>query len=127
MSGLRPGELATLKRAQEDHMMDTCVRLVYAAATNDAYGLPNATYTPAATSLTCGLNESPSREMMNQVAGVEAALRLPAGTTLDVRDRLRLTHRFGTAVTNVDYEIVGLPRLGPSGLVVPIRRVTDGS
>ncbi len=126
VSGLRIVELTRLRATQAGHMMDTCLRLVYSAAT-DAYGLPTATYTPAATSLACGLNESPSREMMNQVPGVEAALRLPAATTLDVRDRIRLTHRFGVAVTAVDYEIAGLPRLGSSGLVVPLKRVTDGS
>lgn len=126
MSGLRAGELTGLRATQVGHMMDTCIRLVYSEVA-DAYGLPTDTYTPAATSLACGLNESPSREMMNQVPGVEAALRLPAGTTLDVRDRIRITHRFGVAVTAVDYEIAGLPRLGSSGLVVPLKKVTDGS
>ena len=125
MTGLRPGELTGLQVTQEGHMMDTCVRLVYAAAT-DAYGIPQPTYTPAATSLACGFNPS-SREMMNQVPDVEAVLRLPADTVLDNRDRIRITYRFGTAVTNEDYEIAGLPRRGPSGLLVPLKKVTDGS
>ncbi|MCA9941634.1 MAG: hypothetical protein KC418_23500 [Anaerolineales bacterium] len=125
MTGLRPGELTGLQTTQAGHMMDTCVRLVYSSAL-DAYNIPQPTYTPGDT-LACGFNPSPSKEMMNQVPDVEAVLRLPVGTTLDNRDRLRITYRFGVAVTNEDYEIAGQPRRGPSGLLVPLKKVTDGS
>ena len=125
MTGLRAGELTGLQTTQAGHMMDTCVRLVYSSAL-DAYNIPQPTYTPGDT-LACGFNPSPSRELMNQVPEVEAVLRLSVDTVLDVRDRIRVTQRFGAAVTNEDYEIAGQPRRGPSGLLVPLKKVTDGS
>jgi len=120
-------ELAGLQAVQEAAMQDTCIRLVYADGGLDDYGMPlPALYTTAET-LACGVNENPRKEWSpggTQVALMDAQVRLPINTQLDPRDRIQITKRFGVGVDPRTYEVLGLPRRGPSGLVVDMRRVT---
>lgn len=118
-------ELARMQAAQTSAMQDTGVRLAY-SATTDAYGNPVASYTPG-TPGPCGFDPTNDDEVQEsgQVVTAEAAIRLPIDTVLDPRDRWRITHRFGVAVTAMDYEIIGLPQRGPSGLVLKVRKVTS--
>lgn len=119
-------ELASLQTAQEGHMMDTCVRLVYTPGVADAYGKPAESWVDGAT-LSCGFYPGRSSEVMHwtEVVLSEAQIRLPITTSLNNRDRLRVTHRHGVAITAETYEIVGQPLRGPSGLLLNLRKVTE--
>jgi hypothetical protein len=129
MNEFATAELTRMQATQDAAMQDTCIVMAYSGGAEDDYGMPLPAVYTAGETLACGLNTNPRREAMTgaQVAMVDARLRVPIDTVLDVRDRLRITHRFGVAITDETYEILGVPRRGPSGLLVDLKRVTDGS
>jgi len=119
-------ELAALETDQEAHMMDTCTIGSYHAVP-DGYGIPTPTYRAGSPTI-CGLNENVRQEVQGrgEVVMVDAVLRLPVGTVIDSRDRITITHRFGSqlAVQPV-YNIIGAPRRGASGLLLNLALVTE--
>lgn len=120
-------ELSTMQATQSDHMNDTCVILAY-GSTTDENNMPKPTYT-AGSAMACGFRARTPREVLDraEVAMSDGDVRLPVGTTLDRRSRIKITHRFGSALSPAQvYEIIGEPLRGPSGLVVLLKRATDG-
>ena len=125
MLPLSAAELATMRATKDDAMMDTCVILRY-GSTKNAYNLPDVTYTPDASGTACGFEANPSKEVLDQVPMSEARVRLPIGTTLDHKDRIRITHRFSeTESSPITFDVVGLTKRGPSGSLVWLKKVTD--
>jgi hypothetical protein len=124
-------ELSRMQTAQQNAMQDTCVILTRTAGAADAYGYPAETWS-AATTTACGIDEHAQDEAMGdgEVVMVDAVIRLPIALdgTFDGSDRVQVTHRFGVALdAAVTYEIMGNPERGPSGLVLNLQKVTDGS
>lgn len=112
-------------------MQDTCVLQPRTTGAADNYNLPTETW-PDGSSYACGLKPRDRDEAMDaaEVPLVDARLRLPlsAEASLSNVDRIKITRRFGvTLSTPISYEIVGPPRRGPSGLVLDLKQVTDGS
>lgn len=125
MSALRAGELTRFQAAQEWHMNDACQVLTYSSA-DDAYNVPVASYT-AGSEIACGFGRTGPREALGaaQVPMAEAELRLPTETAVTARDRIRIVKRNGETITAEDYEIVGPPWQGPSGMVLKLKKVVD--
>jgi len=123
-----PAELEDMQETQEDHMMDTCL-IAEPSTTQDTYNNDVETFDwTTAEKSDCGFNPNPSKEVLNQVPTSEAVVRLPELTTISNQARLRITRRFGKSEASPDtFEVVGKPRLGPSGLLVWLKKVTDGS
>ena len=120
-----PGELQALEDTSLASMQDTCQLLTYTEGVTDAYGKPTITYTPGA-SLACGYNATRQVEVMEgtEVAITDATLRLPAGTSIDHRDRVKITHRLGVALAAQPvYSFIGEARQGHSALVAGLRLV----
>jgi hypothetical protein len=118
-------DLAGMQAAQEGHMMDTCHRLIYSAAASN-YGEMVPTYTESSTDIPCGLEQKPGSERWRADMTTltwDATIRLPIGTTIDTRDRIKITKRFGVAVSGVAYEIVGPVQRGPSGIRLRLQEV----
>lgn len=126
MNVFSTAELESMQDTQTGAMMDAAIVLTRAAASGD-YGYGPATYTAGST-LACGFDPKP-REVMGdtQVEMSDGRLRLPIATTVTHLDRVKVTKRFGVTTPAQTYEILGQPRRGPSGLVLNLRRVTDGS
>ena len=121
-------ELESMRVTQQIHMMDECVQMLYSAGTDD-YNNPSPTYTDGDT-LVCGVKNVKHGEGMDksQVPLVDLVMRLSVTVAVSHLDRFRITKRFGeTLASPQEYEIVGYPQRGPSGLLVQLRRVTDGS
>ena len=126
-----PTQLERMQGTQDSAMQDVCYVLAY-SATDDDYGNPEATYTAGA-SLNCGVEQVRPAEVQASglVPRIDVVLRLPIDTALDPRDRIRVAGRYAEGstwdepVTAVDYEIVGPPKRGPSGLVVECRQVVQ--
>jgi head-tail adaptor len=118
-------ELADFRTSQVGHMMDTVVRQVY-SATQNSYNEDVVTYTDQ-TAIKCGLDMRPGseRHTSNYTAlEYDATMRLPITTTIDARDRLKVTKRFGeTLTTALVFEIVGPVQRGPSGIRLLLKRV----
>jgi hypothetical protein len=129
MTPFSPAELAAMRATQSGAMMDTCLIMRYISGVKDEGNVPvNAWRTGE--SVACGFNPAGGREVMEQtqVAIADAQVRLPISTTLDSRDRIKITHRFGEQINQQPtYEVIGLPERGPSGLLLNLRLVTDGS
>lgn len=127
-------ELAWMQSDQESAMMDTCVVLNYMDGATDGYGMPVRTWVEGVETA-CGYDGR--RHVEQGVPGgtpgaqaelTDGRIRLPIDTVINIVDRIRVTHRFGVLQSSaIDYELVGEPRRGPSGLLVDVRRVTtDG-
>lgn len=118
-------ELTGFRSAQVGHMMDLVVRQVY-SATSNSYNEDVVTYTDQ-TAIDCGLDMRPGSERHTQsytALEYDATMRLPITTTIDARDRLKVTKRFGeTLTTALVFEIVGPVQRGPSGIRLLLKRI----
>lgn len=118
-------ELAGMRTAQDGHMLDTCVIRVYSRTFN-GFGEPVPAYTDGS-AIACGLDMRPGRETQQDdmtVLSYDATIRLPIATTLDRKDQIKITHRFGEALsTALTYRVEGPIQRGPSGIRVALRRV----
>ena len=127
MSTFSQSELSAMQATQEAHMMDAGQILFWSAGAADGYGVPVATYT-AGPEIACGFefaNQTDEAQGETDVPVVDAKLRLALSEAIGSDDRFRLTKRFGAVVINTDYEIVGEPRLGPSGWHIDLAQVTE--
>jgi head-tail adaptor len=125
MQAFSTAELAAMQAAQQAGMQDTCIIQTYSETIN-TYGQPVPTWTDG-TAQACGVYPKGLREshnVSNTTVQYDATIRLPVGTVVDMRDRVKVTHRFGVAVTNVTYGIIGPVRRGASGVQIDVRLVT---
>ena len=130
MRSLSPTELARMQATQESAMQDTCVILTRSTAVDD-YNWPVESWADGVVSV-CGLNFDPRTEGMTdtQVEQVDLEMRLPLGkeSLITATARVKVTKRYGVTISPQPvYEVVSGPDRGPSGLVVKLERVTDGS
>lgn len=121
------GELDDMRDVQEAHMMDTCLIAEPTKTTNES-NLPVASYDwDEAEQSICGFDPSPSQELLDQVPNSEAVNRMPIDTVISNEAYIRITKRFGETIDPLTYQVIGSPRRGPSGLLVWLVSVTDGS
>ena len=121
-------ELTRMRSTQDGAMQDTC-RIGAYTSVDDAYNLPSVIYVYG-DEVVCGLDLiSPTEQQASgEVPIIDAKLRLPIGTTIDERDRIRIEQRYNEALTTPQvFEIEGPVDRGPSGLVLDLRLVDDGS
>jgi len=120
-------DLTHMRSTQTGHMPDTCVVQAYTQAFN-SYGEDVGTWADG-TTYACGLEMHPGSE--RQVQGYtaivyDAIIRLPITADIDPYDRIKITHRFGEALaTPLVYSIVAPDQIGPSGLRLMLRKVTE--
>lgn len=121
-------ELTRMRSTQDGAMQDTC-RIGAYTATDDGYNLPDVTYVYGV-EVICGLElVNPNEEHASgEVPVIDARLRLPIGTAIDEHDRIRVEQRYNEEITTPQvFEIEGPVKRGPSGLVLDLRLVDDGS
>jgi hypothetical protein len=122
-------ELTRMRATQDGAMQDVCRVGGYVADSDDAYGLPSSEYVYG-DEVVCGLELVSPDEAQDagEVPMIDARLRLPIGTEIDERDRIRVEQRYGEALDDAQvFEIEGPVQRGPSGLVLALRLVDDGS
>lgn len=124
MSPLGDNELARLQAAQVSSLMDTCVLMQYTTIGETTYGTPVERWLDCG-SYPCGFRPTVRRELLGQseVPEAEAELRLSINTAVEHVERIRLTHRYHVAITPEEYDVVGEPKRGPSGLVLLLKKV----
>jgi hypothetical protein len=109
-------------------MQDVC-RVGAYQSVDDAYNNPTPTYVYGA-EVVCGLDllRADEQHASGEVPVITAILRLPLATVIDERDRIRIEQRYNEALTTpIVFEIEGPVDRGPSGLVLDLRLVDDGS
>jgi hypothetical protein len=117
-----------MQTTQESAMQDTCLHLA-CTTTNNEYGMPDESWSEAL-AYPCGFDPMVRPEAMPEtdVPMTDAKLRISIDVqgVINEHDRLRITHRFGVLLSApLDYEIVGLPERGPSGLMFSLKKVTE--
>jgi hypothetical protein len=120
-------QVAQMKATHVSLMGDTCQIGTYASTTSDAHGQPTETWTYA-TAISCGVDISKTiRQQQAQgadmsLAFIDGRVRLPLGTTLNRRDRIKVTKMAGTTLTTaLVFEGVGEPRPSHTALMVDVR------
>lgn len=118
-------ELLDMVEAQEGHMMDECVLRIYSGS-QDTYGEVVPTFIDGAATI-CGL-EMKGGEIKDiaskTITLYDAKIRLPKTLTFSLRDRIKITKRFGSSVTPIEYAIVSTHSIGPSGMQLLLQKIT---
>lgn len=115
--------MAGITATIEDSLLDTCTVDAYTELAGEL-NEPEVTYTAGAAT-PCRFRATSG--MVNIVpdfglAGVDAMLRLPLGTTITNRDRVTVTHRYGIALAEPQtYSVAGDPAPGIASLEVKLQ------
>jgi hypothetical protein len=119
------GEIIAMQQMQASAMMDECEILRY-SGTRDALNYLVPTWTGGTISM-CGVEmyDGAERDGENRIAVEwDARLRLPFGTMLDLRDRIKITARFWNPSDDATiYDIISPPMIGVSGIVVKLKKM----
>ena len=103
MTLLSANDLAMMRADQTDALWDTCI-VQTQSTTVDTYGQPIETFTDG-TAIDCRFVPSPGKEMReinrtdSTITVMRALVRLPRGTAITPNDRVKITHRYGVALT----------------------------
>ncbi len=110
-------------------MLDLCRILVKSEGAADAHGNPTVAYTADNEETRCGLRQLSTRESVGSgdVPLADYELRLPLQTTVDKFDRIRIERRHGRSIASFDCNIVGEINEGPSGLLLRLKVIRDGT
>ena len=118
-------DLTALRHAQDGHMMDTG-NVQPITVTGDTFGQQVETWVTNSASIVCGFDMRPGSErhgIDKTLIEYDATVRLPVGTTVDLRDRFRITKRHGeTLTTALVFDIISPIQRGPSGVRLMLRR-----
>ena len=122
-----PGRLALARARSDANLPDRCSLEAYASSASDSFGDETDTYADAVTH-PCAFDPSASSEVMlpdNSRLIEDAQLRLSKSVTIGYRDRVTITHRYGTEVEEpTTYEVIGVPEYGAAALIVHLRAVS---
>lgn len=125
MTTFTGSELAKMREEQESYMQDTAVIQDHARGSADAYGHQSETWTDRASSTVCGveMKSGSEKDLTDKtLVNYDAIIRLPIGTDIDFKDRIKITKRFSETITAIVYEIVSPIQRGPSGLRILAKR-----
>jgi len=125
MRTLQADELAGMQAVAEETFFDEGYVLRREQEAND-FGEMVDTYTPDDDAIACGFRPAGRVQRVGAelaVTEVDAILRVPLDTDIDLSCRVRITGRHGEAVTARDFDVFSEPRRGPSCLVIDLRRL----
>ena len=118
-------DLTAMRHAQDGHMMDTG-NIQPATITLDTFGQAVETWPSNSASIACGLDMRAGSErhgIEKVIVEYDATVRLPISTTVDLRDRFRITKRFDeTLATPLVFDIISPIQRGPSGVRLMLRK-----
>ena len=125
MRALSEAELAAMQATAEGSFFDECY-ILRRTREADAYGEPIDTWTPEDDPIECGFEPGAPLSRVGSaltVTDVDAVLRVPIDTDLDLDDGVRLSKRHGVSVTAEDFAVFSKPRRGPSALRMDLKRI----
>ena len=113
-----------MRADQTSHYNDTCVIQTLSTA-RDTTGAVIPTYTDGS-AISCGFEPTggTERKAADGTAVItDATVRVPIGTTVTAKDRVKITKRHGTTLgTALVFGLASEPQRGPSGLVIELRK-----
>lgn len=126
---LSAGQITQMKATNAGLMSDTCAIGIYSGASFDSHGQPTESWSYGS-AIACGFNPNAS---IGSAAGrtepgeltvtpLNAQVRLPIGTTVNVRDRVKVTKKNGaTLPEDLVFEVVSFRRQGPAGILLDLQ------
>jgi hypothetical protein len=123
---LTTAQLTQMRATHAGLMGDTCQIGTYSAGTPDSHGRIRGSYSYA-TAIACGFEwkgQSEAHTAVMTQLDADALLRVPASTTIEQRQRVKLTYRYGTDITDLTFEVVGFGQRGPTATLVYLKQVT---
>jgi hypothetical protein len=119
-------DLVRMRATQVAHMQDECV-IGRFSITPNSMNEQVRTITYELTPTTCGLDMRTGIERHSAqftTLTYDASVRLPITVTVDKKDQIKITKRFGeTLAVPLIYEIVGPIQRGPSGIRLLLKKV----
>ena len=125
MRHLSEDELAAMQVTAEGSFFDQCYILRRTREAND-FGELIDTWTPEDDPIECGFEPGAPLTRVGDalsVTDVDAVLRVPIDTDLDLDDGIRLSKRHDVSVTAEDFVVFSKPRRGPSALIMDLKRI----
>lgn len=125
---LSPAEIEQLHQFSVRTLPDSGVIHRWTPGLVDENNLTVVTWVPDADPIAMGFKTVSPREVVSfgEIKQLRGMVRLPRTTTINTRDRLLLTTRYGQPLNPpIWLEIVGLPVHGPAGLVASVAEVTS--
>jgi len=128
MSAVSTAQMASMRAGFEATMHDMGIVCPYTGTTTATSPEPNnpVSWDYTGTAITMGLDmDSRAKYPGSMVpADAEGRIRLPHGTAIDQRARIRVTERNGAELSPAwEFEVLGLPRAGMTGIQVWVKRV----
>lgn len=123
---LNNNQLSHFRERQALSLMDTCRILTYSSSQDD-FNQAVASYTEIATDVPCGLDMRPGNERQRDndiIVSYDATIRLALTVSITEKDRIKVTERYGEAITAITFDIVSPIQRGPSGIRLQLRKVT---
>ena len=124
---LDSNQLSHFRERQAASLVDTCHKLTYSRTFNDL-NEPIESWSESNTDLPCGLQQLTGTEQKRQhdtLVSYDAIIRLPLSESWNEKDRIKITKRFGEALTTViTYEIVSPIQRGVSGIRMTLRKLS---
>lgn len=125
---LSTGQITQMKATNVGLMADTCQIGVYSSAAADSHGQPTETWTYGSDTA-CGFNPNAhsggaagqTKPGELTVTSLNAQLRVAIGTTVNIRDRVKVTKKAGATLPEaLTFEVVSFRRQGPAGLLLDL-------
>jgi len=128
MKPFTSNEINSMKSTQASSLFDTCTITNYTVGLN-SFGeqIKSGSYVTSASGIPCGVFMTNGVEALKGdvvQTDSDAVIRFANGVNVNNKSLITITHRFGGAVTNVNYEATEYPRIGISGTQIRVKRVT---
>lgn len=124
MLPMRAGKLALIRAATARTFKDECVILTYAEAGQDRHGSPVVGHT-AGRALRCDFADAggPEVRFTQHTPVKQARVRVPWGTVVTSKDKIRITKRANQKITPLEFEVDGDPEVGEDCTLVKLRKI----
>lgn len=119
-------DLERMREAYDATLLDSCKIGTLTETTTGTYKSSTFVY---GAEISCGFKEYRKDESIDgaQAQVIDAVIRLPWNTAISNDDRIRMTKRYGEAITELDYAIVGAIVRGLQGVQVKVALAPGGS
>lgn len=127
MNEFSTSELAGIRSVQVDSLQDLCVIQRHSYVTANTFGEVDNLYTDDSAATACGLEMKSGNERnyaRDTLLVYDAVLRLAITASVDEKDRIKITKRYGETLTvPLIFEVVSPMQRGVSGTRVLLRKI----
>jgi hypothetical protein len=116
-------ETTRMKATVAESFNDTCQIGTLTTTQGGVYNTESYSY---ATAIPCGFKAKGGKETSDgsQTAINSGSVRLPFGTTVTSKDRIKLVSRFGVALAAaIEFKILGAPEQGPTAITLQLQAI----